>query len=369
MNNYEFWEEYLNRVKEKIKDLKKSKKELLVDLHIHSNYSADGKQNIDAILKSTKSKGFDVIAITDHDSLEVYNELFNYVVNDLTDPIIIPGIEFTIDNKEYGNQCHMLQLFINPKDESLQKNVLKNYNATFERSKIQFKRLRQNLAIKDILSKKKINISYQEYVNYLEDNDYVPEYDTLCFYLIDKFKKVNVTTFDVFDLLKKYNYDDCYLDRRELKEKRYKVLEEKYERSELNNYNSRFLLSMLAVREVDDDWWDKPACGSLSVNSFGQLKVEDLNEVYPIYFAHPTESKLNIVEKIINGKKNILGMEINVRNKYDDINNFYNLLNKYNLVKTIGSDSHDDTLKFYEDMEVFKMNIEDLEKIIELRCK
>ena len=37
---------------------------------------------------------------------------------------------------------------------------------------------------------------------------------------------------------------------------------------------------MLAVREVDDDWWPAPACGSLSVNSYGQLKPEEINEKY-----------------------------------------------------------------------------------------
>lgn len=340
-----------------------------MDLHIHSNYSADGKQNIDDILKSTKSKGFDVIAITDHDTLDAYNELFDYAKNDLTDPLIIPGIEFTVDNRTYGNQCHLLQLFINPKDKELQENVLKNSTAAFNRSKIQFKRLSQNLAINDILNKNKITISYEEYIKYLKKNNYVPEYDTLCFYLIDKFKKKNITTFDVFDLLKKYNEDDCYADRKELKAKRYRVLEEKYERNEVNNYNARFLLSMLAVREVDDDWWDEPACGSLSVNSFGQLKVEDLNEVYPIYFAHPTEGKLEIVESIINDKKNILGIEMNVRNKYENIDDFYRFQVEHKLIKTIGSDSHDDTMKFYENMEAFKMSIEDLEKIINLRCE
>ena len=39
---------------------------------------------------------------------------------------------------------------------------------------------------------------------------------------------------------------------------------------------------MLAVREVDDDWWDKPSCGSLSVNSYGQITVEKINEKYKI---------------------------------------------------------------------------------------
>lgn len=107
----------------------KGKEKIYIDLPIHSNYSSDGKQ----ILESTKAKGFDIIVITDHDNLNVYDELYNYVKNWLTDPIIIPGIEFTVDNKEYGNQCHMFQLFIHPKDKTIQKNVLTNYETSFNR--------------------------------------------------------------------------------------------------------------------------------------------------------------------------------------------------------------------------------------------
>ena len=364
MNDYEFWEKYSKQVKCKIKKLCRSKSELSIDLHIHSNYSADGKQNLMQILENAKAKKFDIIAITDHDTLNVYDELYEIVSNELTNPIIIPGIEFTIDNREYGNQCHLLQLFINPKDPVIIKDVLKNYESMFNRSKIQFKRLKSNLAVQEVLKKYNIRISYNEYEKYLSKNDYVPEYDTLCFYLIDKFKEKGVTTFDILALLEKYNKDDCYEDRRNYKEKRYKKLREKYELSDINKYNSRFLLSMLAVREVDDDWWPNPSCGSLSVNSYGQLKIEEINEKYDIYFAHPTEKNLDVVNKIVKSKKNIKGLEMNIRNSYEDINNFYKVLTDNDLIEVKGSDSHDATMQFYKDMSYFKINSSELEKII-----
>lgn len=363
-NNYEFWDKYLKRLKRELARIFKENKEIYIDFHMHSNYSADGKQSVSQILESTKSKGFSVIAITDHDSINVYDEIYHLVKDGFTDPLIIPGVEFTMDNREYGNQCHLLQLFINPKDPDLIRNVKIQSDSMFNRSKIQFTRIKENKALQELFKKHNFKVRYDEYKKYLSRNDLIPEYDTLCFYLIDKFKEHKITTFDVLDLLEKYNENDIYEDRKLFKSKRYSKLREKYEVNENNLYNSRFLLSMLAVREVDDDWWDKPSSGSLSVNSYGQLKVEDLNEKFPIYFAHPTESSLDVVDKLIKNKKNIIGMELNIRNHYEDINNFYKVLNDNKMIKIIGSDSHDNSLQFYNDMNFYKISTDELTDIL-----
>ena len=363
-NDYCFWENYLTLVKKEIDNLCDNKDKLYIDLHIHSNYSADGKQSVLEIIETTRDKGFDVIAITDHDTLDSYNELYEIVKDGITRPIIIPGIEFTMDNFEYGNQCHILQLFVNPKDDKIIVDVDKNCMAMFNRSKIQFKRLRENMTIREIVKKKKIRFSYLEYVEYLKDNNLVPEYDTLCEYLMKKFKNVDVTTFDILDLLEKYNKDDCYKDRKEFKDRRYKKLREKYQKCDENNYNVRFLLSMLAVREVDDDWWDKPSSGSLSVNSFGQLKIDELNNKYPTYFAHPTGVKLDVVEKIIDSKKSIIGLEENIRNIDPRKEEFNKLLEKKNLIRIVGSDSHNSSCEYYNDMLFYEIDSSDLRRIL-----
>lgn len=355
MNNYEFWQNYLIKLKKELKKLCTNKDEILIDLHMHSNYSADGKQSIMEIINNTRKKGFDIIAITDHDDIRVYDELYNYVKNGLTAPLIIPGIEFTVNNIEYGNQCHLLQLFINPKENDLIDNVKTNFDAGFNRSKIQFKRLNENKAIKEIMHRAKISISYNEYIKFLQDNNFVPEYDTLCFYLMDKFQEKKITTFDILERLEKYNLTDCFKDRLEYKKRRYAELREKYSVSENNYYNARFLLSMLAVREVDDDWWDGPSSGSLSVNNYGQLRLEDINDKFDIYFAHPNYDKLDVVNKMIKSKKNIIGVEKNIRNH----NPNHNILEEYaknnNLNLILGSDSHDATGTFYEDMNFFRI--------------
>ena len=72
---------------------------------------------------------------------------------------------------------------------------------------------------------------------------------------------------------------------------------------ENSKYNVRFLLSLLAVREVDDDWFDGECSGSLSVNSYGQIKIEDLDNQNITIFAHPEEKKYETVKQIISKNK------------------------------------------------------------------
>ena len=161
-----------------------------------------------------------------------------------------------------------------------------------------------------------------------------------------------------------YNELDKFEDRKTFKQKRFEKLKQKYERNELNEKNTRFLLSMLAVREVDDDWWDNPSSGSLSVNSYGQLKIEELNKKYYTFFAHPTESSLEVVDRIIKENKNIIGMELNRRCEYNQINKFDEILAKNGMLKIIGSDSHDNSLQFYDDMNFYRIKSNEILKIL-----
>lgn len=363
-NDYTFWNSYLEKITEKMIELCDENKNVYVDLHIHSSHSADGSQNLEQILKNTRTKGFDIIAITDHDSIFIYNELYDIVKNGLTMPIIIPGVEFTIDNNKYGNQCHLLQLFINPKDDKIIEKVKYNYESTFNRSKIQFKRLKENEGFQEIIKQKNVKISYESYIKYINKYNLMPEYDTLGQYLMCVMKKHKINNFEVLDVLEKYNDLDYFEDRKRYKKIRYNKLRNKYEYCENNFYNTRFLISMLAIKEVDDDWWPKPSSGSLSVNSYGQLKIDELNFDYPVFWAHPTESKLNVVEEQLKLNNKIIGLEKNKRNKYKKISNFNSLIKKYNLCKIIGSDSHNNSGEFYEDMSYYKINAKEFKKMI-----
>ena len=56
-----------------------------VNLHIHSNYS-DGKASFEEIIKQAKAKGYKLISITDHNTIEGHKKF--------KDDILIPGVEF-----------------------------------------------------------------------------------------------------------------------------------------------------------------------------------------------------------------------------------------------------------------------------------
>ena len=61
------------------------------DLHIHTKYSLDGKEEPDKIAKFLKKAGFKGMAITDHDTIK---GALNVKVNDF---IVIPGEEIKTD--------------------------------------------------------------------------------------------------------------------------------------------------------------------------------------------------------------------------------------------------------------------------------
>lgn len=76
------------------------------DFHIHSNYS-DGKLSINKIIDLYKEKNYDVISITDHDTMEGCKEAIEYGKKHSLK--VIPGIEVsTIYN---GEEIHILGYF------------------------------------------------------------------------------------------------------------------------------------------------------------------------------------------------------------------------------------------------------------------
>jgi len=65
---------------------------LKLDLHLHSEYSGDGMGSPEEIIKILKKKGFDGMAITDHNNIEGSLKALKIAPKDF---IVIPGIEIS----------------------------------------------------------------------------------------------------------------------------------------------------------------------------------------------------------------------------------------------------------------------------------
>lgn len=368
-NDYFFWKRYLNDILIKMEKLLQEKEFVYVDLHIHSNYSADSNQSLEEIIERAKNLKLDIISITDHDSIKVYDDLYNYLKDNKIDrPIIIPGIEFTIDNKDYGSQFHILQLMINPKSDEIINNVIYQEQANWIRIEKQFERLKKNKAIQHFLKKYNFNCTIEEYKEYL-NKCYrpIPEYKTIMEYLQNKMKKYNITNWDILEQMKKWNNTDKCITRKKIKQDAYEKLLNKYIDNSLSEYNFRFFHCLLAVRGADDDFYPQyEIMGDLSVNNYNELKLDELNRNNITIFAHPSENKLFLLEELLKLNDNICGMELNKRCKYSDIKLFNNELKKLKMIKIIGSDSHDIDSDLYDNIDFYKFAKADFNNYIKV---
>lgn len=366
-SRYLFWDKYLDDIILKIENLISNKKDIYCDFHIHSNYSIDSNQSLKEIIDRANTLNLDVISITDHDSVAVYDELYWYLKNhNFEKPIIIPGIEFTIENKEYGSQFHILQLMINPKSKDIINDIKHQQKARWNRSYLQFERIKSNKSLQYFIKKYKLNCTLDNYKIYLS-NCYrpIPEYATIMSYLNKLFKDNNISNWDILEQCKKWNVTDNCKERKKIKEFKYNKLYDKYKSIDGSDYNVRFLHSMIAVKGADDDFFPKYKCmGDLSVNSYGELKLNELNKTNLTVFAHPSESKLELLEDLLKLNSNIYGIELNKQCNYSNISNFNKRKEDLNMFYICGSDSHTIDSTWYDDINFYKMDKYNLKRFI-----
>lgn len=355
-NDFSFWNKYLNEVIKKIEKMIQEKDVIYTDFHMHSDYSADGKQSLTQIIDRMRDLGMDIISITDHDSIGVYDDLFEMIKKGGCGcPIVIPGVEFTIENNDYGSQFHILQLMINPKEESIIENIKYNADAAWMRIRKQFERISENETLQFFFNKYHINCSEKDYRVFLNTCERpIPEYSTLAEYLMKVLWDKHITTWNILDKLKENNINDTCLERRKMKGERYIKLREKYKNMEEAQNSPRFLMSMLAVKGVDDDYFPSyKSSGSLSVNNYNELKLEQLNKNYVTFFAHPNENRLGMLERLKKLNSNISGMEYNRQCNYSSPSVFYKKANELEMIQIIGSDSHGFDSVWYDDMSFY----------------
>jgi predicted metal-dependent phosphoesterase TrpH len=88
---------------------------VLLDLHVHTNYSHDGHDSVEKLIASALAQKLDGIAICDHDTMEGFFAARDYVAEKNLAFIIVPGIEVTT------SKGHLIVLGI--EDEGIEKGL------------------------------------------------------------------------------------------------------------------------------------------------------------------------------------------------------------------------------------------------------
>lgn len=119
-----------------------------INLHIHSNFSLDGKYGVDEIINTFKENNFDLISITDHDTCEAYKNIDKNL-----DIKIITGIEADaiVNNHTYDFLCYDFDL------DEIYKYICEKYKTVYKRQQIIFDALVEkcqsnNIKLNDIES-------------------------------------------------------------------------------------------------------------------------------------------------------------------------------------------------------------------------
>ncbi len=109
-----------------------------IDLHIHTNCS-DGIYSTKEVLDLVTERNLDIIAITDHDTLDGYNEAIEIL--DDYDLKLIPAVEISTNYKGYD--IHLLAYDVDPQDKKLLNLLLGIQHGRFIRAKKIIKKLEE----------------------------------------------------------------------------------------------------------------------------------------------------------------------------------------------------------------------------------
>lgn len=105
-----------------------------IDLHIHSNFSYDGTFSPEKIVDFSLRKGLKIIAITDHDNVDGIKEALEYSKDKKLK--VIPGVEITCTDKFGLKEIHIIGLFVDYKNELLNKLLVQSEKSMKEIIKI-----------------------------------------------------------------------------------------------------------------------------------------------------------------------------------------------------------------------------------------
>ncbi len=369
-SDYRYWHMYNRRSIKQLESLLTTEKQTyVVDLHIHTNWSADGEQSVVEVIQRARELNLDVIAITDHDSVGSYTELPEILRSFATTvqhtPIVLTGIEFTVRYDDYGDMCHILKYGINPQSQPILSAVEHNESAFWNRARIQFQRVSQNPTLRMLSKRLRFTFTLDEYGEYLTRCTVsVPEYPTLISYIHSKIAVHNIYLGELFRSAMTDAVRDACEPRREMKLEALQRFEKKY--SNLFNsadYPARVLSPILATPGIDDDdFTEYLPSGNLSVRNYGQLSISDLPDEGITVFAHPSGNRLHLMSDAVSNI-NIQGIELNHLNRHANVDDVSRTAGDLDVFLTRGSDNHGPRYASYENMEFYQMPARDLQRL------
>lgn len=113
----------------------------MVDLHLHTNYS-DGTDTVAELLENAEKQKIELISITDHDTVDAYEELKNSEIRNKFKGKIITGVELkaiynnhNIEILGYGINIKKLKIY---KCDNLQEKILEHFKQIAEKYQIIF---------------------------------------------------------------------------------------------------------------------------------------------------------------------------------------------------------------------------------------
>lgn len=360
--------EYNDYVFERLHTLIQSKEELLTDLHIHTSRSTDGTQGVMDVLNKTKEQKFDVISITDHDSIDAYEEILNRSCSELDNfPIVIPGIEFSVSHALYSRRCHVLKYFFDTECQAFCANLKKNKESFIKRSVRQFELMKFNKTLEYFQKTKGFQLSFEGYKKFLDGcNVREHDYSTLMKYIFGEMELKGIDIWDVYRKCCEFNGDDKCEER---KSKVQAALTRFYQKNKDKDIRHDYtkLTRLLAVVDVDDaDYKGYECSGSLSVNQYDQVKVEELENCGINILAHPNEELVSLYSKY---SKVFSGMELNYRSTALENETCEKEASRLCVLKTRGSDSHHLKDPFYDDISFYRVSSREFRDFVELADK
>lgn len=112
-----------------------------VDLHLHSNYS-DGSDTPTELVQKAKDIGLEAIALTDHDTIEGWEEFSD--AGKANGTKTIPGIELSLEDIDGATEVHLLGYFLNGNPHDARAELRKYSHSRIEARK---KRLAQMITL------------------------------------------------------------------------------------------------------------------------------------------------------------------------------------------------------------------------------